>query len=154
MRELYVIDTCAIISFYEPVFVGAPGYGGSQPLSIGVGSLISEAIHSDTTKVRLSIPSIVFVEIWQKWLKTEEFCQKFFYEVFVPLEKCENVEIRPTDREVFEHLLLIGGSLERHDIHDRLILATAIALEATLVTTDEVVTAYVEETKLLPAVMS
>ena len=76
----------------------------------------------------------------------------FFYKVFDPLRKSANVEIRPTDREVLEKLLYIGGQLADHDLHDRLVLASAMALEAPLITTDEDVTAYCNEKHVIPEV--
>ena len=76
----------------------------------------------------------------------------FFFEVFDPLRKSANVEIRPTDREVLEKLLCIGGQLADHDLHDRLVLASAMALEAPLITTDEDVTAYCNEKHVIPEV--
>ena len=153
MRELYVIDTCALIAFFDAAFAGAEGYDGSPVLSPRVVNLISEAIYSSFTKIRLSIPTVVFVEIYEKWLRSEEFCRKFFYDVFVPLQKSENIEIRPTDREVLERLLEIRGELEEHDLHDRLVLASAMALGAPLITTDERVTAYVNEKGVAPGVL-
>lgn len=153
MRELYVIDTCALISFFDGVFLHAKGYGGSPPLSRRTYNLISEAVFSRGTIVRLSILSVVFVEIYEKWLRSEEFCRMFFCEVYDPLQKSDNVEIRPLDREILEHLLRIGGSLANHDLHDRLILASAMALAAPLITTDIAVTNYVKKTHILPCVL-
>jgi hypothetical protein len=154
MRELYVIDTCALISFFHVVFVHAKGYEGSPQLSRRVSSLIGEAVFSGWTRVRLSIPSVVFVEIYAKWLCSEEFCRMFFCEVYDPLRSSDNVEIRPTDREVLEYLLQIGGSLADHDLHDRLVLASAMALAAPLITTDAAVADYVNETHVLPCVLN
>ena len=152
MRELYVIDTCALISFFDGVFVHASGYDGSPRLSNRATGIITEAVNSGGTQIRLSIPSVVFIEIYEKWLHAEEFCRMFYYEVFEPLRKSGNVEIRPTDREVLENLMCIGGQLADHDLHDRLILASAMALRAPLITTDEVVTAYVKERGIVPGV--
>ena len=152
MRELYVIDTCALISFYDEVFKCAVGYDGSPPLSGRASNIIREAVYSGCTGVRLSIPSIVFIEIYEKWLKGEEFCRKFFYDVFEPLRASEFVEIRPTDKEVLEELLVIGGDLTDHDVHDRLVLASAIALGVPLITSDEDVTTYIKENNVVPAV--
>lgn len=152
MRELYVIDTCAVISFFDDVFVHASGYAGSPRLSNRATGIIDEAVNSGWTQIRLSVPSVVFIEIYEKWLRTEEFCRRFFYDVFEPLRKSANVEIRPTDREVLEKLLCIGGKLADHDLHDRLVLASAMALGAPLITTDAAVTAYVNENTVIPGV--
>ena len=72
MRKLYVIDTCCLIAFFDEVFRHTPSYEGSQELSSKTKSIIDQAIFSETTDIRLSIPSIVFVEIYEKWLRAEE----------------------------------------------------------------------------------
>jgi len=153
MRELYVIDTCVLISFFGDVFTHAKGYERSPLLTTRTKGAISEAVYSRHTRVRLSIPSVVFVEIYEKWLRSREFCRRFFYEVFAPLRESPNVEIRAIDREVLGNLLKIGGRLARHDLHDRLVLACAMSLDAPLFTTDEEVTKYVEESGAIPGVL-
>jgi PIN domain nuclease of toxin-antitoxin system len=95
----------------------------------------------------------VFIEIYEKWLRGEEFCRRFFYEVFVPLRESPNVEIRAIDKEALEKVMLIGGSLARHDLHDRLVLACAMTVEAELLTTDDSVAEYVRSTGILPGVL-
>lgn len=153
MRKLYVIDTCALISFFDDVFASADGYEGSPKLSRRTTNLIREAIHSVATEVRLSIPTVVFLEIYEKWLRSEEFCRHFFFEVFTPLRSSENIEIHPTDREVLENLLRIQGALRDHDLHDRLILASAMALSAPLITFDMKVIDYVNKEHVVPCVL-
>jgi predicted nucleic acid-binding protein len=154
MSKLYVIDTCALISFFHNVFAGVEGYKGTPSLSKVTATLIAEAIYSESTQLRLSIPSVAFMEIYEKWLYKEEFGRLFFYEVFEPLKQSENVEIRPTDREVLENFLKIGGALRNHELHDRLILATAMSLSAPLITFDKKITDYVRETQIIPGVLS
>ena len=72
----------------------------------------------------------------------QEFLKKFFYEVFVPLRDSPNVEIRSNDREALENLLNIGFQLDGHDLHDKLVLAAAMALQAPLITTDQKIIDY------------
>lgn len=153
MRELYVIDTCALISFFDEVFRHAPRYVRSPRLSNRAADIIATAVYSGSTQIRLSIPSVVFIEIYEKWLRTEEFCRMFLYEVFAPLKKSANVEIRPTDREVLETLLYIRGTLTDHDLHDRIILASAMALNAPLITTDGRLNEYVKTNPVVPDVL-
>jgi len=150
MRKLYVIDTDSLIAFYHDVFKDAPDYEGSPELSSKTKRVISQAIISRTTDIRLSIPSVVFIEIYEKWLRTEEFSRKFYYEVFSPLKQSPNVEVRPIDREVLENLIHIGGNLKKHDLHDKLVLSSAISLEAPLITTDGPVIEYVDQWKIIP----
>ena len=145
MQKLYVLDTNAVISFFDKVFCRSNKYIRLQPLSKKVRENIEEALFSNETHIRLSIPTVVFIEIYEKWLISEEFCRMFFYEVFIPITQSQNVEIRPIDREVLENLLEIGGILKNHDLNDRLILASAIALNAPLITTDKKIIKYIKK---------
>ncbi len=154
MSIRYVVDTNCIISYYSEIFKDAPNYQGSRRLSRKTRGIIFEAIDSGMTDIRLSIPSVVFVEIYEKWLKTEEFLKKFFYEVFVPLRDSPNVEIRSNDREALENLLNIGFQLDGHDLHDKLVLAAAMALQAPLITTDQKIIDYVNEEQVIPAILN
>lgn len=152
IRRLYVIDTSALISFYRSIFAHAIRYNGSPCLSNRTSEIIQEAIYAGGSDIRISIPSVVFVEIYEKWLDCEEFSRMFFYEIYIPLKRSVNIEIRSIDREVLENLLRIDGKLSNHDLHDRLVLASAMALGAPLITTDDVLTAYVNEKKVVPKV--
>ncbi|MDP3029035.1 MAG: PIN domain-containing protein [Deltaproteobacteria bacterium] len=154
MRKLYVIDTCCLIAFFDDVFNYAPDYEGSLELSSKTKTIISQAVLSETTDIRLSIPSVVFIEIYEKWLRTEEFSRRFFYEVYSVLKQSENIEIRPIDREVLEKLIKIDGILKNHDLHDKIVLASAITLESPLITTDTDVINYVSKRKVIPGILN
>jgi predicted nucleic acid-binding protein len=154
MRKLYVIDTCCLIAFFEEIFKYAPNYEGSQELSSKSKSIITQAIYSKTTDIRLSVPSVVFIEIYEKWLRTEEFSRTFFYEVYSVLTQSDNIEIRPIDREILEALIDINGILKDHDVHDKIVLASAIILESFLFTTDKDVIDYVSERKPIPGILN
>ena len=154
MRELYVIDTTALISFFDGVFRHSSKYNGSRPLSNRVNRIIREAVFSKGTHIRLSIPTVVFIELYEKWLGSEEFCRRFFYEAYIPIKQSSNIEIRPIDREVLENLMQIGGILKNHDLHDRLILASAMALYAPLITTDKEIVKYIKRNRVVPSVRS
>ncbi len=154
MRNLYVIDTCCLIAFFDSIFRYAPDYDGSAELSPKTKTIINQAIISETTDIRLSVPSVVFIEIYEKWLGTEEFSKIFFYEVYSVLKQSVNIEIRPIDREVLENLIAINGILKNHDLHDKIVLASAIALESPLITTDTDVIDYVSEHKVIPAILN
>lgn len=151
MRKLYVIDTNAVISFFEEVFKFSDSYDGVPSLSNRVKSTINEAIFSVETDIRLSIPTVVFIEIYEKWLSSAEFCRRFYYEVFTPIRLSKNIEIRPMGREVLENLMQIGGTLTSHDLHDRLIVASAMALEAPLITTDAEIVRYIQNNRIVPS---
>lgn len=103
----------------------------------------------------LSIPSIVFIEIYRKWFTSEEFSREFFYEVFIKLKSSPNIEIRAIDREILENLLLVTGQLSNHDLHDKIVVASAISLKCPVISFDEKVIQFVNnECQLIPKVIN
>ena len=142
-KKLYVIDTNGLISFFAGVFNDAPGFDGSPPISQKIRNTIQSAVYSLDGGVLLSAPSIVFIEIYEKWLRSEEFFRKFFYEVFTPLKQSPNVEIRAIDQEVLENLLTVDGCLAEHDLHDKIVVASAMTLECPIITVDPKIIEFV-----------
>ncbi|MDY6904040.1 MAG: hypothetical protein SWH61_05075 [Thermodesulfobacteriota bacterium] len=106
------------------------------------------------TNIRLSIPSVVFIEIHEKWLTTEEFLRKFYYEVYSKLIQSDNIEIKPIDREVLENLINLDGVLSDHDLHDKIILASAMTLDSPLITTDIDIINCVSEFNIIPTTLN
>jgi len=104
--------------------------------------------------VQLSIPAVVFVEVFEKWLNEEEFAAKFYYEVMSPILDSPNIEIKPIEREVLENMLTIGAELSEHDVHDKLILASAMMLQRPLITSDAKVIQFVRKYKVIPSVVT
>lgn len=148
MTKIYVIDTNALIYYYGCLFDQEPR------LSKKAMSIISIALDSKANQVRLSIPSIVFVEIFRKWLRKPEFARRFYYDVFVRCRESPNIEIRPIEREILENLALIRGSLSNHEIHDKIILASAMTLNCPLITLDGAIANFVDETGVIPTTIS
>jgi PIN domain nuclease of toxin-antitoxin system len=148
MDRLYVIDTVAVISFFHEIFEVAPRLSGE------VEKLVERAFSTTEADIKLSIPSVVFVEIFEKWFKGEEFAERFHYDVFERILQSPNIEIKPIEREVLENLLNIGGNLLDHDVHDKIILASAIMLHCPLITTDEKIIQYVKQTEVIPKTIS
>ena len=148
MMKLFVADTNALISYYSHIF------GELDNLSLRARRILSDAIEDRSPFTKISFPSIVFVEIFEKWLVTEEFVKRFYFEVFQPLSENPNIELRVIDREVLENLSTIGENLEKHEIHDKLIVATAMSLQCPLISTDGEIHEYVERTRALPEVFS
>ena len=144
---LYVIDTNSIVAYFSQVFAT------ELQLSRHATKILETAINPRETSTKISIPSVVFVEIFEKWFRDEEFARKFYYEVFVPINESPNVEIKPIDREVLQEISSIGGELESHDLHDKIILASAISLCCGLITTDEKLTLYVDKTHIITEVL-
>jgi hypothetical protein len=148
MTRLYVIDTNALISYFSSVF------GEKQQLSKKAYSIIRHGIEVPSSNIRLSIPSVCFVEIFEKWLLDEEFAARFNYEVYIPIRQSPNIEIKPLEREVVENILLIDRSLESQDIHDKIVLASAMMLKCPLITTDSSIIDYVSRNNAIPGVLT
>lgn len=139
----YVIDTNGLISFFSEVFGDAPEFDGAPLISQKARKALQEALSPSEGRVLLSVPSIVFIEIYEKWLRSEEFLRKFFYEVFTPLKQSPNVEIRAIDQEVLENLLTVDGCLAKHDLHDKIVVASAMTLECPIITVDPKIIEFV-----------
>lgn len=148
MNKVCVTDTDSIICYFNRVF-GVP-----QKLLSRARGLIGCALLTCPSSVKLSIPSMVFMEIYDKWFVNEETAAKLRYEVFEPIIRSPNIEIKPIEQEVLENLLKIGGNLASHDINDKLILASAMMLECPLITTDPKIIKYVKKSGCIPSVIS
>ena len=142
-KKLYVIDTNGLLSFFSEVFNDAPGFNGAPSISEKARNGIQEAVSPFEGGVLLSVPSIVFIEIYEKWLRSGEFFRKFFYEVFIPLKQSPNIEIRAIDQEVLENLLTVDGCLAEHDLHDKIVVASAMTLECIIITSDKKIIKFV-----------
>lgn len=148
MDRIYVADTDSIIRYFHRVF------GVAQKLSTRARSLIDSALMSSPSPVKLSIPSIVFLEIFEKWFADEEMAMKLRYEVYETIMKSPNIEIKPIEQEVLENLLRIGDNLSNHDINDKLIVASAMMLRCPIITTDPEIIKYVKSSRIIPSVIN
>ena len=148
MIKLFVSDTNAFVSYFNTVFNVHP------ILSAKAEDIFNCALSSTSDHIKLSIPSIVFVEIYAKWFTSEEFATRFYYEVYYPITNSPNIEIKPIEREVMENLLKIRGSLSHHEINDKLILASAMMLNCPLITTDNEIIKYVDNHKVIPSTIN
>jgi len=148
MINLFVSDTNALISYFNTVFEVEP------ILSKKATVIFDCAFATSNDNIKLSIPSIVFVEIFEKWFVSEEFVRKFYYEVYTPIIGSPNIEIKPIDQEVLENLIRIRGSLSKHEINDKLILASAMMLNCPLITVDQNIISFVKENDVLPSIVN
>lgn len=146
--ELFVSDTTSLISYFNDVF--------SVPdvLSPKARRLIKAAVSTAPTSVRISIPSIALIEIYEKWLVTEECLQAFHYEVLGPLRASPNIEIRPIDKEIIDNLLSIKDNLADHEINDKIVVASAIALNCPIITNDGEIIKYSKRHQNTPLILT
>ncbi len=148
MSGLYVTDTDSIISFFNDIFE-VP-----QKLSARARGVISQALLKSPSEVKLSIPSVVFIEIFEKWIISEEFARKLHYEVYNIIIESPNIEIKPIEQEVLENLLEVRDNLSRHEINDKIIVASAMMLHCPIITTDPEIIKYVRKTPAIPSILN
>lgn len=145
-KQQIVIDTTALISYFSSVFNENPRI---SPQSI---ALIHRAFQY-TNEVLLSIPSIVFVEIFDKWFRDEEFQAKFNAEIYELIKQAPNIEIRPIDHEILERFITLEDPNINLENHDRIILASAAVLNWSLITSDPKLHQFVERHKVIPSIL-
>lgn len=132
-EKLIVADTSAIISYFSEVF------GQSMRLSKGSLKFIESSLE-DVSSIRMSIPSVVLVEIFEKWVTSEEKQAQIRALVLEPLMSAPNIEIRPIDLEIIEELIRLRNIEPTLDNHDMIIFASAKTLNAALITLDNKLT--------------
>lgn len=135
MDRLYVIDTCVIISYFNDIF------NGDISVSVDALKILNRAFNNDIY-TKISIPSIVFVEIFEKWCKNEEITRKIWYEIIRPIFEKDNLEIRELDFEVLESIVDFDDDIENIELNDKIIVATAQILDCPLITSDRKIIKY------------
>lgn len=125
----YVLDTVGFINFFNVFF------GEKDILSKSTRKTIERCFSLSYNNYKLIIPSVVFIEIHKKFLKTEEDCLKFYYEIYSLVQDSEDIEVKPIEKEVLE---IFSNISQEHslELHDRIVFSSAIQLEAPLITND------------------
>lgn len=134
----YVVDTHAVIWHFPKAF------GQMSGNSEKVGRILRETLVDDLSPNRLVVPSIVFVEIFDKFSRTREESSRVYYECFVPLKECDRIELRELDFEILEAVSQVGGVLDSHEINDKIIVATARVLNSPILTKDPKIHEYAD----------
>ena len=147
MNKRYaVLDTNALISYFDSVFKQA------SRISDEALKLIRHAFQSDSDVV-LSIPSVVFIEIYDKWVLGDEFRAMFVSEVLELILQAPNIEIKPIDEEVLENFMYLDDPEVNLENHDRIILASAMMLQWPLITSDSKILKYAKRHRVIPSVI-
>ena len=147
MQRLVVIDTCAVISYYPKVFQE------ESTISKGSLELISAALgHSD---VRIIIPTIVFVELFQLYFKREEMSRLIYYEVYLPFRDSPHFELRGFDQDGLNAFITIDDIEpdQKFDNHDKQVLSAAISMNCPLMTSDTKIKRYNDRKSVIPAIL-
>lgn len=142
-KSRFVIDTTALISYFSDLFNQK-----SQISKKGLSIIEKAFLYEDSAVV--VVPSVVFVEIFDKWfagdkISDEEFRARFIIEVYEMIRQASNFEIREIDIEVLERFLSLDDSEINLENRDRIILASAIVLEARLITSDGKIINYIQK---------
>ncbi len=149
MNRLYVVDTCALISYFHNVLTGSDISLSKESLEI-----IDTAFNS--LEIKLIFPATVFIELFKKWFKTEEDAARIYAEIYSRIRNRENMEIQPFDREVLENFVSITDIEAKYnfDNHDKQILAAAISMECALISSDQRLIRYNKRKKVIPAILN
>lgn len=145
--EVYVADTVALIWYFADVF------GQVSGLSTKATQLFDNAIYDSSPFIKIAISSVTFIEIFDKWITNESFAEKFYYEVYTKLIRSSNIIFSEIDQSVLEELVKIDGILDKHEINDKLILASAMSLNCSLITCDPKIKAFVDDRKVIPSIL-
>lgn len=147
MSQLYVVDSCAMISYFEDILDGANVSISNQSLE-----LIDRAFYSND--IKLIFPVVTFIELFEKWFKTEESTKKIYSEIYLRIYNQENMEIQPLDKEILENFAMITDIEQNHnfDNHDKQVLASAMSMQCPLITSDGPLIRYNQRKKVIPAI--
>jgi hypothetical protein len=146
MVHHFVFDTVGFINYHNDFF------NEKSSLSARVINDIQKCMSPDFINYKLIIPSIVFVEIFDKQLDSDEKAAKFKYEILSQYLNCEDVEIKALDQEVLEIYYSINDNIIQLETHDKIILSSSIQMQGKLITNDSKIKTYVEATNAVELV--
>jgi predicted nucleic acid-binding protein len=147
MVQHFVVDTSALISCFPLIFKR------KAQISNTAIRIIERALQNDLS-IRLSIPSIVFVEIYEKWFTDEEISAKIRGEIYGYIIDRDNIEIKSIEKEVLEKFITLHDGKVKIDNHDKIILASAMTLNCPLITSDTKLIKYVRNHRVIPGVIT
>lgn len=149
MKEIYVVDTSAVISYFADLLKGSDVSVSKTSLDI-----IDKGFYSND--VKLIFPVTVFIELFKKWFRTEEDAERIKTEIYFRISERENMEIQPFDKEILENFTAIIDIEPNHnfDNHDKQILAAAITMNCSLITSDKNVIRYNNRKKVIAKILS
>lgn len=149
MNNLFVVDTCALISYFHEFLPGS-----NISISQESMELIDMAFYSMETK--LIFPSTIFIELYKKWFLSDEDAARIKSEVFLRIRNQENMEIQPFDKEILKAFVGIKDIEPKFnfDNHDKQILAAAIVMQCPLISSDTNIIRYNKRKNVIPEVLT
>ena len=151
-KPRFVIDTTSLISYFPDLF------NQGSKISAKALSIIDKAF-ADENSALIVVPSVVFVEIFDKWFSgdksaNDEFRARFNIDVFQTISKASNFEIRELDNEILEKFVELNDSNINLENRDKIILASAMVLEAPIITSDGIIIKYISKHKIKSSYLS
>lgn len=143
MIQHFVFDTVSFINYHCDFF------NEKSRLSSGTIENLRRCFSADFVNYKLIVPSIIFVEIFDKQLKTDERAARFKSEILSKYLDCEDVEIKNIDKEVLHLYANIDNNIIKLETHDKIILSSAIQMNGKLITNDAKIKEYVEKTNVV-----
>ncbi len=143
----YIVDTVTIVSAYADIFKNKP------KVSKKATHIIIKALYLTPNEIILHIPSVVFIEIGRIWGKNREMAAEIYSRIFSRMKDAENVEIVGIEQEVLECMTEIDDSVERLEIHDKIIVATAMMYQYKIITCDENIIKYAASNSQVPGII-
>ncbi len=134
----YVLDTTSVISYFNNIF------SVKSQISSTAQKIIERGLNDDEHVV-LIVPSLCFIEIYDKFCTDEENLAKYRYEVLTPLRGKNQIEIREINEETLKNYSLIDDDIVNLESKDKVFLATAIEMDAILITSDRKIIKYAQK---------
>jgi len=150
MNQLYVVDTCAIISYFKDILQ----QGATNSISDSSLKIIDKAFTNN--EIKLIFPAVIFIELYDKWFNTIEDASRIYSEIYLKIFNQENMEIQPLDKEILENFIKITDIESNHkfDNHDKQVLASAMTMQCTLITSDLPLIRYNGRKNVIPLILN
>jgi len=141
MHQIFVIDTVSFINYFNDFFEE------KRMLSKKASEIIDRCLNPDFENYKLIVPSIVLVEIFEKQLRTDEKAEQFKFTILKPLLDNLDVEIKGFEREVLQVFCGIDDSIVKLENHDKIILSSALQMQAPIITKDGEIQKYLNKSQ-------
>jgi PIN domain nuclease of toxin-antitoxin system len=139
MTGLFVLDTVGFINYFRFFFKE------EDRLSAKSRQIIEFCFDYQRPEFKLSIPSVVFIEVFEKFLKGKENVLRFRYDILSKIENNPDIEIKSIDKEVLTTFSTIDDAIIKLEYHDKLITASALQLQVPIITCDSKISEYIKK---------